>query len=762
MFKRFKLEKPWSFKRKLTAFSILISIIPVFILGFVSAHMAARSIQEEVDRNHQLALKQIEFQINNIISNLNIFSIILATNVSVERSVQLGPSNVVEFIDMADTVNKQRYTSSIRYHVSLIYKKYDYVYSTLYSSTKYSDSKYFKMLESTPTNRNSPLMITPHTYPGQDELLLFRPVPLNSNYTESMLVLHLDTTILEDFIQSLEFSFPSHLYVLDETGKVIMTRDKEETGKQLATTVELFRYWKNPSGYHGNYSLEGKSYKISALQSESTGWTYVAMSPLEMLTEKSDHIRMVTWMFMLVITTFWILLSLVGSRRLYGPIEKLVHKFNPNNVLHKHESDDLAALDSIMQQMERNNYELRGQLKGTFSTLKDTMTHSLLLGGMTEQEVLIKAAELNYSLHGSWFAVCSVAVDEDARFLQTYRERDRTLIHYAMRKIMEEVCERRISCITFVQQPGQMAVILGTETEDENDQKLIMEIVHEFRSCMEKYLQFTVSIAVSPLRMYYTSIHACHLEAQELLSYRMLLGTNVVITKDTAEEPIKQSGRLVAECHKQIISNILQGDLNHAVHHLEQMTSYLPSHVRNSGTAMGVYGYLIGEIEAIFYEIGSELQELFENDLYKHLYSLRTIEEVKMWFAGHVFPEIIKYLEDQKKSREKITPQHILIYIHEHYDKDLSLQHVADQFQMNASQFGRYFREETGTNFSDYLIEFRIGKAKEWLSRTDMPIKEIAERLRYTTVQNFTRIFKQVVGCPPGEYRMQQKKEHDR
>jgi AraC-like DNA-binding protein len=40
-----------------------------------------------------------------------------------------------------------------------------------------------------------------------------------------------------------------------------------------------------------------------------------------------------------------------------------------------------------------------------------------------------------------------------------------------------------------------------------------------------------------------------------------------------------------------------------------------------------------------------------------------------------------------------------------------------------------------------------------------MPIKEMTERLRYTTVHNFTRIFTKTVGSPPGTYRKNNRDE---
>jgi AraC-like DNA-binding protein len=88
-------------------------------------------------------------------------------------------------------------------------------------------------------------------------------------------------------------------------------------------------------------------------------------------------------------------------------------------------------------------------------------------------------------------------------------------------------------------------------------------------------------------------------------------------------------------------------------------------------------------------------------------------------------------------------------------ETDISQQQLADLVGLSPTQLSRLFKEQMNVTYADYLIQYRMEKAKHWLEYTDMPIKTIAERLRYTTVQNFTRIFKQVVGVPPAQYRKQ-------
>jgi len=50
---------------------------------------------------------------------------------------------------------------------------------------------------------------------------------------------------------------------------------------------------------------------------------------------------------------------------------------------------------------------------------------------------------------------------------------------------------------------------------------------------------------------------------------------------------------------------------------------------------------------------------------------------------------------------------------------------------------------------------FRLQKAKSLLQETNIPIKEIAEKLQYRNSQNFIRFFKKKVGMTPGDYRKQ-------
>lgn len=92
-------------------------------------------------------------------------------------------------------------------------------------------------------------------------------------------------------------------------------------------------------------------------------------------------------------------------------------------------------------------------------------------------------------------------------------------------------------------------------------------------------------------------------------------------------------------------------------------------------------------------------------------------------------------------------------YIEEHYQEPISLELLEERLGCNSRMLLRKFRTERSTTPIDYLIQFRIGKAKELLARTWLPVKDIGERVGYTDHYYFSRLFKKHTGMSPIQYR---------
>ena len=71
--------------------------------------------------------------------------------------------------------------------------------------------------------------------------------------------------------------------------------------------------------------------------------------------------------------------------------------------------------------------------------------------------------------------------------------------------------------------------------------------------------------------------------------------------------------------------------------------------------------------------------------------------------------------------------------------------------------FSKLFKEETGSNFVEYLTGLRMGRAKEMLKDDSLSMKEICAEIGYSDPNYFSRIFKKNVGLTPTEYREREK-----
>lgn len=100
-----------------------------------------------------------------------------------------------------------------------------------------------------------------------------------------------------------------------------------------------------------------------------------------------------------------------------------------------------------------------------------------------------------------------------------------------------------------------------------------------------------------------------------------------------------------------------------------------------------------------------------------------------------------------------------LKYIHEHYNEDLAIAEIASISNFNPKYFSTLFKKKTGITFVDYLTNIRIEQAKKLLTETDLKVSNISTMVGYNYNSYFSKIFKNMTGLLPNEYRATHKKK---
>ena len=91
------------------------------------------------------------------------------------------------------------------------------------------------------------------------------------------------------------------------------------------------------------------------------------------------------------------------------------------------------------------------------------------------------------------------------------------------------------------------------------------------------------------------------------------------------------------------------------------------------------------------------------------------------------------------------------------YGKNLTIDEMAKEYGYSASHFMRWFKENTGFSFNNYLIEYRLNRAAEELRKGEDTIINIANDVGFENLSNFNRLFKKRFLMTPSEYRNQNK-----
>ena len=127
--------------------------------------------------------------------------------------------------------------------------------------------------------------------------------------------------------------------------------------------------------------------------------------------------------------------------------------------------------------------------------------------------------------------------------------------------------------------------------------------------------------------------------------------------------------------------------------------------------------------------------------------------------------KIILHLIDEKKNHEmqskNIIIQEAKEFIEKNYSKDIGLDEISRHVYLSPSYFSRLFKQEMDVNFTEYIRQLRVNKAIELMSQIQYKIYDISRLVGYTNIRYFYKVFKQITGYTPSEYRNMHWNEED-
>lgn len=144
------------------------------------------------------------------------------------------------------------------------------------------------------------------------------------------------------------------------------------------------------------------------------------------------------------------------------------------------------------------------------------------------------------------------------------------------------------------------------------------------------------------------------------------------------------------------------------------------------------------------YTVASSSDYIRDMKINEQLNTLCTLIMSESWHA-----------EDIKSSTKKMSVMDVKAYLDQHYAEHITLDDLSDKFFINKYYLTRVFKEQFGQSINAYLQSVRITHAKQLLRFSDKTVEEIGIECGLGSLHYFSRVFKNIEGVPPSEYRSQ-------
>ncbi|GBF74155.1 DNA-binding response regulator [Paenibacillus sp. 598K] len=143
----------------------------------------------------------------------------------------------------------------------------------------------------------------------------------------------------------------------------------------------------------------------------------------------------------------------------------------------------------------------------------------------------------------------------------------------------------------------------------------------------------------------------------------------------------------------------------------------------------------------------------FDSELYQQtLGSVETLEELVAWLEQFLL-EKIKDVHAMWKTSVRKEVAEAQRYVLTHLSEKISMDAVAKKVGLNPTHFSRIFKLDTGSTFIEYATRCKMERACELLDQSNLSVVEIADQLGYDNPSYFIKLFRNLTGKSPAEYR---------
>jgi two-component system response regulator YesN len=744
---------------KVTSFVLLLSTIPVLLLGIAAYWKSSSMIQEQVVQSNMQVLLQTQMRIEKELKLIDEMAnnLIISNVVNLTLRQQISEQDFMVVHQIQQSLNLfNSYELGIR-NASLYSLEKDWLIS---SSSVYIDGIAKLEGEQLAAYLRMPLSSFWHidkkdgqTDKAQNGLIkLVKKLPLYASNPLGILVISasvpdLQTLLADNRLAGMTLIWDDQYQPIAFNGGD--SAEREEIKQKLTPALSAY------SDPDGSFVLPTSQGSLAVIYRKAAynDWIYVSLVPIRDITQKSRDIGWYTFYACAALALLTVGLSLLGSNRIYRPVRKLYDSVLGQAGQHERytKRDELEVIGERYHSIWHLRNELSAKLERQRPQLKEFYLLKLFSGDAGEAAE--KLSELGLDLQASSYHALVLQIDSlsDTRF----EERDRDLLLFAINNMVGELIDVPYRLDPVVINQSQVTII---GSMDESAAQWKQEVSHWAKLVQTKVREFwglSVSLGISAPFFQLRHSGKAYAESLEALKYRLRLGNEAILFYAEVEPAESQTAVFPRQLLEELVDAIKLADRKTAFDKLNTFITQIVSDEVNYQVYRISFIRLLAELLNVAQETVGGLQHLAGDRLllFEQLFQLQSVQEIEVWFQDSLIEPLIQILEEKRKVRFQKISDEVKLLIEQLYDSELTLEMCADRLSYHPVYVSRIFRKETGMNFSEYLSRYRHTMAIELLAQTQLSIAEIAGKVGFHNGPNFSRHFKKIEGVTPGHYR---------
>jgi AraC-like DNA-binding protein len=745
---------------KLLSSFILLILVPILIFGSLAYFLFSNALQEEVKKNNELLLKHVHVNIEQKMEEVR------QTLYQISLTVDVDPGNPTKLLDVSKTLNRIKGTQSFIDDVYVYYKEKNWIITE--SGLFYPDY-FFDYVYKPETNDREQLLqklqdrnlfqdlgtfkLTDGAGSGKRYIVVLSSFPLYNAGIRGTLVVLINETKFMSMMNSVNPSdAQTGFYIVNEQLQTIMESGANHFNVRFSDW-KLQQFLNETLIESPSNRVRYNNYFVSQFHSNVTDWKYIAFSSAAHIFKPVFFLR--NWMVItsLFLLSLGVMLSIFLARNLYKPIGEIMRsfQFDMSAVDWKKEKkiSELELISSHIHYITERNQHLMQSETEHISLLKDYYAKTMILG-VPEERMKVRpdsAAGFKYPL----FSVIAAKIEMTDPLSTTFQQMN---FNSRLIEVFNQLLnnDADISCMVTNIGRNQISILANYEQEDKLT--LNLQAAMEQISGLPEKVRFSLALGIGRPCDDLLTVNRSYEEALEALNYREVDKTIQLIQHQDIHF-VQKFVDYPIDLEQQIIGNVLSGDYAKLETVLNE-TIDRNRHAINSYLLLNdLYNTLMATANKIIQRSSGKKEEVFDEaviSIYMNK-EMTSLESMKDSVFG-IYRYMIETLYGNKESKNYDLKNQMIHYIESHFSSDISLTTLADHFNLNPKYLSRYFKDQTGTNFIQYVNRLRIDQAKLLLLKEkSLHIDEIGEKVGYLNKNTFITTFKKHEGMTPGKFR---------